>query len=635
MLGLLRTSPNFDNGAGYLFEDGSQRSYRGGSIYDNPYFTVNKNFTTDDVNRIIGYSQLSYDAFPWLNFTYRIGVDTYSDERLFRNDINSSSVQVGQAINQTINSKDINSDFLMTIKKDVSESIGLNFTVGHNYFSKDVSINRIDGQGLASPGFFNIASATAVNVSEGVTRRKLYGVFGTLTLNIAEELFLNLSARNDWSSTLPEANNSFFYPAASIGWDFTNTFNIDNPVFSYGKLRASWGQVGNDAPFAVTNNGFSQSRVRDGWTNPQGVIFPALGINAFNPNFLLGNDQLKAETTTTFEVGADLQFFNGRVGLDVTYFDATTTDAILNIDIPSASGWQQRAVNSAELRNSGIEAALTANIISSGAFNYDATLNFTRIRNQVEKLAEGIPFITIDPFGTQRIAEGEPYGIFYGTRFLRDDQGRVVINPDDGIPFEDPNEGIVGDPNPDFLLGFRNTFSYKGFRLSFLLDIRRGGDVYNGTKGVLNNFGVGAETLDRNETVVFDGVLGQVQDDGTVVPTEQVNTMEVVKGGTDGGTNFYMNYGFVNLTELTIEDGSWIRLRDLSLNYDLPSQWLDSSPFRGVSVGFIARNLFLITDYTGIDPETNLTGASSNVQGYDYFNNPNTKSYGVSVGLTF
>ncbi|MEM9673634.1 MAG: SusC/RagA family TonB-linked outer membrane protein [Bacteroidota bacterium] len=635
MLGLLRTSPNFDNGAGYLFEDGSQRSYRGGSIYDNPYFTVNKNFTTDDVNRIIGYSQLSYDAFPWLNFTYRIGVDTYSDERLFRNDINSSSVQVGQAINQTINSKDINSDFLMTIKKDVSESIGLNFTVGHNYFSKDVSINRIDGQGLASPGFFNIASATAVNVSEGVTRRKLYGVFGTLTLNIAEELFLNLSARNDWSSTLPEANNSFFYPAASIGWDFTNTFNIDNPVFSYGKLRASWGQVGNDAPFAVTNNGFSQSRVRDGWTNPQGVIFPALGINAFNPNFLLGNDQLKAETTTTFEVGADLQFFNGRVGLDVTYFDATTTDAILNIDIPSASGWQQRAVNSAELRNSGIEAALTANIISSGAFNYDATLNFTRIRNQVEKLAEGIPFITIDPFGTQRIAEGEPYGIFYGTRFLRDDQGRVVINPDDGIPFEDPNEGIVGDPNPDFLLGFRNTFSYKGFRLSFLLDIRRGGDVYNGTKGVLNNFGVGAETLDRNERVVFDGVLGQVQDDGTVVPTEQVNTIEVVKGGTDGGTNFYMNYGFVNLTELTIEDGSWIRLRDLSLNYDLPSQWLDSSPFRGVSVGFIARNLFLITDYTGIDPETNLTGASSNVQGYDYFNNPNTKSYGVSVGLTF
>ncbi|MEO0334217.1 MAG: TonB-dependent receptor, partial [Bacteroidota bacterium] len=380
---LIRTSPSFDNSAGYEFEDGTQRDYRGGSVYDNPYFTVNKNFTTDDVNRIIGYSQLSYDALPWLNFTYRVGVDTYSDERLFRNDVNSSSVQAGQAINQTINSKDINSDFLMTINKDVNETIGLNFTVGHNFYSKDVAINRIDGQGLASPGFFNMASATSVNVSEGVVRRKLYGLFGTLNLNIAEQLFFNLSGRNDWSSTLPEANNSFFYPAASVGWDFTNTFNIDNPIFSYGKLRASWGQVGNDASFAVTNNGFSQSRVRDGWTSPQGVIFPAFGLNAFNPNSLLGNDQLKAETTTTLEVGADLQFLSGRISLDVTYFDAITTDAILNIDIPSASGWMQRAVNSAELRNSGFEAALTANVINSGAFSYDATVNFTRIRNEV------------------------------------------------------------------------------------------------------------------------------------------------------------------------------------------------------------------------------------------------------------
>ncbi|MGB3589037.1 MAG: SusC/RagA family TonB-linked outer membrane protein, partial [Tunicatimonas sp.] len=637
MLGLLRTAPTFDNSAGFLFEDGTQRDYRGGSVYDNPYFTVNKNFATDDVNRIIGYSQLSYDPLPWLNFTYRLGVDTYSDERLLRNDVNSAGAQSGQAINQTINSKDINSDFLMTVNQDVSENIGLSFTLGHNFYTKDVAINRIDGQGLASPGFFNMASATSVNVSEGVTRRKLYGLFGTLTLNVAEQLFVNLSGRNDWSSTLPEANNSFFYPAASVGWDFSNTFDIDSRFFSYGKLRASWGQVGNDASFAVTNNGFSQSRVRDGWTSPFGVIFPALGLNAFNPNGLLGNDQLKAETTTTFEVGADLQFLDGRISLDVTYFDATTTDAILNVDIPSASGWVQRAVNSAELRNSGIEAALTANIINSGAFNYDATVNFTRIRNQVEKLAEGIPFITIDPFGTQRIAEGQPYGVFYGTRFLRDDQGRVVIDPDSGIPFEDPNQGIVGDPNPDFLLGFRNTFTYKGLRLSFLLDIRQGGDVYNGTKGVLNNFGVGAETLDRNERVVFDGVLGQIQDDGSVVATEQVNTQEIVKGGTGDldGVNFYQNYGFVNLTELTIEDGSWIRMRDISLSYTLPSQWLENVPFQKINVGFVARNLFLLTDYSGIDPETNLTGASSNVQGYDYFNNPNTKSYGVSVGLTF
>ncbi len=635
MLGLLRTTPSFDNSAGFLFDDGSQRAYRGGSIYDNPYFTVNKNFTTDDVNRVIGYTQLSYDALPWLNFTYRIGVDTYGDDRIFRNDVASSSVPVGQVINQTIRSTDLNSDLLMTINKDLTDKLSLSTTIGHNYYNKDVHINRIDGQGLASPGFFNIASATAVNVSEGVTRRQLYGLYGTVTLNYNSEIFINISGRNDWSSTLPEENNSFFYPATSIGWDFTQTFGINSSIFNYGKLRASWGQVGNDAPFAVTNNGFTQSRVRDGWTTPQGVIFPALGLNAFNPNATLGNTELKAETTTTIEFGGDFQFLDGRIGLDLTYFDATTTDAILNVTIPSASGWQQRAVNSAELNNKGIEAALTANVISSGDFNYDIGINFTRIRNTVEKLAEGIPFITIDPFGTQRIAEGEPYGIFFGSRFLRDDKGNMVINPVDGIPYEDPTQGIVGDPNPDFLLGFRNTVSYKGLSLSFLLDIRQGGDVYNGTKGVLNNFGVGAETLDRNETVVFPGVLGQVQTDGSVVATETPNTIAVVKGGTDGGTNYYQNYGFVNLTELTIEDGSWIRMRDVSLTYDLPSNMLSKLPFSAVNIGFTARNLFLKTDYTGIDPETNLTGDSSNVIGYDYFNNPNTKSYGVNLNITF
>ncbi|GAA0892376.1 SusC/RagA family TonB-linked outer membrane protein [Fulvivirga kasyanovii] len=635
MLGLLRTSPSFDNSAGYLFEDGSQRAYRGGSIYDNPYFTVNKNFTTDEVNRVIGYTQLSYDAAPWLNVTYRLGIDTYGDDRIFRNDVNSSSVPVGQVINMTIRSKDINSDFLVTFKKQFSEKFDFNATVGHNYYNKDIHINRIDGQGLASPGFFNIASATSVNVSEGVTRRELYGLFGTVTLNYNNQFFLNLSGRNDWSSTLPEENNSFFYPAASFGWDFTQTFGINSTFFSYGKLRASWGQVGNDAPFAVTNNGFVQSRVRDGWTTPQGVIFPALGLNAFNPNSLLGNSELKAETTTTIEFGTDLQFLDGKIGLDLTYFNATTTDAILNITIPSASGWQQRAVNSAELTNKGIEAALTASIIDNDAFTYDVGINFTRIRNKVEKLAEGIPFITIDPFGTQRIAEGEPFGIFFGSRFLRDENGQMVINPDDGMPFEDPTQGIVGDPNPDFLIGFRNTFTYKGLTLSFLLDIREGGDVYNGTKGVLNNFGVGEETLDRNERVIFPGVLGEVGSDGSITPTSTPNNIEVVKGGTDGGTNYYQNYGFVNLTELTIEDGSWIRMRDISLSYNLPSSTLSKLPFSAVSIGFTARNLFLITDYTGIDPETNLTGDSSNVIGYDYFNNPNTKSYGVNVNLTF
>lgn len=635
MLGLLRTSPNFDNSAGYQFPDGTQRAYRGGSIYDNPFFTVNKNFATDEVNRFIGYAQFTYDPTPWLNFTYRVGTDTYGDDRILRNAINSSTLQDGQVINQTIRSTDLNSDLLATVKGDLGESLNFNLTVGHNYYNKDVHINRIDGRGLASEDFFNIASAQSVTVSEGVNRRQLYGLYGTLTLNYNSQIFVNLSGRNDWSSTLPEQNNSFFYPAASLGWDFTQTFGINSSIFNYGKVRVSWGQVGNDPGFAVTSNGFSQSQVIDGWTNPNGVLFPAFGVNSFNSNGILGNQDLVAEITTTTEVGADLQFLDGKIGLDVTYFNAKTSDAILNITLPSSSGFQQRAVNSAEITNKGIEAALSASIVDNASFTYDIGVNYTRIRNEVVKLADGIDVLTIDPFGTQRVVAGFPFGTFFGTRFLRDDNGNMVIDPSNGMPYEDPTEGVVGDPNPDFLLGFRNTFTYKDFTLSFLLDIREGGDVYNGTSGVLNNFGVGKETLDRNEVVVFEGVLGETDADGNVTATSTPNDIEVVKGGTDGGTNFYSNYGFVNLTELTIQDGSWIRMRDISLSYNLPGTLLDKTPFSAANITLNARNLFLITDYTGIDPETNLTGDSSNVFGYDYFNNPNTKSYGINVNLTF
>ncbi len=644
MLGLLRTSPTFDNRNGvdpdndvsaYQFEDGRPRSYRGllgdRAIYDNPYWTIYKNFTTDDVNRLIGFAQASYDWAPWFTTTARLGVDTYSDFRKFRNDIGSGSLPAGQIINQSINSTDLNGDILGTINTSINEDLSVNGTFGWNFYRKQVDNRRDDGQGLASRGFFNAASATSVSSVERPTERELYGVYGDIRLSYKDVLFLNLTGRNDWSSTLPESNNSFFYPAAALGWAFTETLNMGNKFLPYGKLRVSYGKVGNDALFALTSSGFSQARVRDGWTNPNGVIFPALGTNSFIPDGQLGNEQLKPEFTTTFEVGADLRFWGGKITADITYYHALSQDVINLVDIARSSGFLRRAINTGEIENEGIEAAITATLIETRGFSYDLGLNFNKYTTIVNAIAPGLNVITIDPFGTQRIQQGEPFGIFFGTRFLRDDQGRMVIDPSDGLPLQNPVDGKVGDPTPDFTLGIRNTFTYKGLQLSFLLDIKQGGDVYNGTKGVLNNFGVGIETLDREERVVFPGVLADAEGN----PTDQVNTIEVVKGGFDQGANFYQNYGFVNLDELTVEDASWVRLRDLNVSYSLPAKLLANLPFETVRFGFSARNLFLITDYTGIDPETNLTGDSSNVFAYDYFNNPNTRSYGVNLNITF
>ncbi|MBX2840519.1 MAG: SusC/RagA family TonB-linked outer membrane protein [Flammeovirgaceae bacterium] len=656
MLGLLRTTPTFDNANGhgndghdfedaYLFKDGTPRSYRGqksngGAIYDNPLFTVNRNYQTDEVNRFIGYAFLGYDITPWMTLSYRLGVDTYADFRKFRSDIGSGTLAGGQIINQEYSNKDLNGDLLLTINKELTSDLNLNATIGHNTYRKTTDNRRIDGQGLASLGFFNMASPNSFAVSELPTEKQLYGVFADLRFSYKNQFFLNVTGRNDWTSTLSNDNNSFFYPAVAGGWAFTETLGWnDSPILPYGKLRVSWGKVGNDAPFGKTTKiTYYQSRVRDGWTTPNGVLFPAFGTNSFLPNQFLGNPDLRPEFTTTFEVGTDLRFWNGRITADITYYQALTEDIILDVELPRSSGKISRAQNSGEIENKGIEVALNANLIKSpSSFNYDIGVNFTKYTSIVNKLAEGLEVITIDPFGTQRIQAGEPYGIFYGTRFLRNDQGTVIIDPSSGMPLEAPTSAKVGDPTPDFLLGFRNTFTYKGLTLSFLLDFRKGGDVYNGNSGVLKNFGVSAETLDRNEKVVFDGVLRDPGlDDGNGVQIGgEANNIEVVKGGTDGGTNYYSNYGFTGLDELTIQDGSWIRLRDLTISYNFPGAMFENNFIENLTIGFTARNVFLITDYTGIDPETNLTGDASNVLGYDYFNNPNTKGYGVNLNLTF
>ncbi len=639
MLGLLRTPASFDNSAGYWLPgsgETQQRSYRGG-IYDNPFFTVNENFATDEVNRFLGYLQLNYFLTDWLSFKYRVGADTYGDDRIFRGAIGSSGAPNGEVIDMQVRNSTYNTDFIVNFNKKFN-AVTVDVSVGHNFFDNDVHIQRVVGNGLAFPEFFNISSASSVLSTENIEKRRLHGFYLTATVDYEGQFFINLSGRNDRSSTLPLENNSFYYPAISAGWDAVQTLNLTSPMLNYGKIRVSWGQVGNDPGFALTRNRFKQAEVYDGWTLGSGVSFPGFGTNGFESNGILGNNELKAEITTTIEFGTDLRLYKDRIGLDLTYFNALTEDALLNVTIPFSSGYSERTLNSAIIRNKGIEAVLTAEIVRKKDFVYEASANFTRLRNEVERLAPDLEVIRLDPFGSQRVVAGHPFGTFFGTQFLRDDAGNMVIDRATGLPFADPEEGVVGDPNPDFLLGLRNTFSYKGFTFSFLLDIRQGGDVYNGTKGVLNFFGRGAETLDREDRIVFDGVLGDRNEDGSITITGEANDIEIVKGGTAaGGTNpnFYTNYGFVNLTELNIEDGSWMRLRDVSINYQIPAKWLEKVPFGAASVTLSARNLFLITDFTGIDPETNLSGSSSNVFGYDYFNNPNTRSYGVNVNVTF
>ncbi|HRK53180.1 MAG TPA: SusC/RagA family TonB-linked outer membrane protein [Cyclobacteriaceae bacterium] len=647
-LGLYRNTPTFDAGNGktgqeaaddpstYELPDGSQRSYRAG-IYDSPYWTVAKNQFDDNVNRIIGNVNLKYEITPWLQATYKIGLDHYTDKTKGFADVKSAAFPTGTIVNLDINSTDINSDLLFIVNKDINEDLNLNAVFGHNYYTFDYYTDFAQGTDFGSPGFSNISNAATVTATEGWNRKKINGVMADIKFDYRNFLFLNLTGRNDWSSTLPSDNNSFFYPAAALGVDVTEAFGIgtNSPFLSYAKLRGSWGQVGNDAPTFVTRSYFNSATAGgDGFI--AGIGFPAFGTNAFERSNTLGNDKLKAELTTTYEFGGEFKFFNGRLGFDYTYYNSETVDQIININISNTTGFGGLIANAGTIENKGHELLITGTPVKAGDFSWNIEVNFTKYESLVKELAPGTDRIFLAGFtsASSNVIAGKPYGAIYGNAFQRNDEGKLVIGPN-GWPNVDPaGDKYLGDPTPDWIAGIRNTFSFKGLSLSALLDIRQGGDIWNGTGGILNTFGTSKKSGDERETrgYVFDGVLA----DANGNPTEGINNIPVDFANPADGVagNKWNRYGFGGLVEENIQDGSWIRLRQLTLAYQIPPSILSKLGISKASFSVQGRNLWLKTDYDGIDPETNLTGASNGI-GLDYFNMPNTKSYGATLNVTF
>jgi TonB-linked SusC/RagA family outer membrane protein len=653
-LTLFRNTPTFDVAKGYTngrdaandrsvyqFDNGDQRSYRGG-VYDSPFWVVNKAPFEDNVHRIIGNTSLQFKATENLSFSYKLGIDYYSEQINSAFDINSATLRDGQVNQVARNSRNLNSTFLVNYNTTFGDNFGLTLTGGHEFFSVDIFTQQTLGTELNVPGFYHISNANTIQGFQGITEKQVHGVLGTATLSWDETVFLNVSGRNDWSSILDPDNNSFFYPSASLGWVFTESLGMSgSSTLSFGKLRASYGQVGNDGGLAFvysTDNYYSGADWGgDGFISTD-TQFPAFGVNAFDRNNLLGNSKLKAELTTTLEFGVDLQFFNGRLGLDLTYFDALTTDAIIAVDLPPSTGNNSFVQNAAEISNKGWEAVISATPIElNNGFSWDMNFNFTAIENVVEKLAPGVETISLEGFvsTTSRAVAGEPFGSIYGAKFLRNGDGKLVVDGNTGWPIQDPVEGVIGDPNPDWLLGFRNTFSYKGLRLSALLDIRQGGDMWNGTYGVLKTFGMAEITGEQREIkgYVFDGVVNTGTDENPVYVENDI-PVDFYDPNTGVGQNKWNRYAFGGLPEENMQDASWVRLREVSLSYSMPSSVLRNVFLEDVTFSLMARNLALWTEYNGIDPETNLTGATNGI-GLDYFNNPNTRSFNFTLNVTF
>ncbi len=653
LLGLYRTPASFDNSNGlgtsardnalaYEFADRSQRNYRGGGGYDNPYWVLNNAPGEEEVHRVFGNFKTNYAVNNWVNFGLNVGVDVTQDKRKQSFEIGSRTNQFGRIIIDNFLTRQSDVNLFVTGDGDLTEDFSFNYLLGANWFSFVRDQENKVGVGLLFPGFMDISNTATITGLEDKTRYRSMGIFANTQIGWKRMLYLNFSARQDYDSRLRDpakefnANDiSFFYPSVSGSFIFTEVLP-KNKILSFGKIRASWAKVGAPPPVSYsTSTSYEVAGIGGGWGN--GITFPINGITSFELDNLSGNASLKPEITTTKEYGIDLRFFGNRLTLDAAYFESDVDDAILNASLPASSGFTSKWVNAGVMTSSGIEITLGAKPIVSDNFNWNTTINWSKSETIVESLAPGIERLFLAGFGTAGtyLVEGLPYGAIVGGAYLREEAGTasdtslsipggaIVIDPATGYQAVDNTQRVIGDPNPDFILGWNNSFTYKNLTLNFLLDWKKGGDVWNGTAWALSFFGRSQLTADtREETpIVLDGVL----------PDGSPNNIPIVRD-----RSYWTSAvgGFGSVGEQFVDDGGWLRLRELSLSYNFSKDLFKNILIESAYVTFTGRNLWIDTDYNGVDPETSLTG-NGNGQGFDYFNNPSTKSYMFKVGFNF
>jgi hypothetical protein len=404
--------------------------------------------------------------------------------------------------------------------------------------------------------------------------------------------------------------------------------------FSFGKIRYSYSQVGISPVSYATRSTFGTQTYTDGFTN--GLTFPyAGGVNGMGISNTLLSGDLNPERQVGNEVGLNVNLWKGLIDLDYTYYNQKSTDLLLFLPTPRSSGYAAKYTNAGEMTNQGHEIYMSINAIRKDDFQWSIGLNWAKNISEVTALAPGVEEVSIEAafssIGSFAIV-GEPLGVFYGTRWDRvdmNDNNSTMLIQSNGLPAINAQSGNVGSPLPNWLGGLRNTFTYKRWGMSFLFDFRNGGDVYNGTFARLNNLGRTEESADRERSFTIPGVYQE----GTIINGVDVSG-EQNKTPVSARTYWRSYNGDAGgASEQFVETVNWVRLRDLSLNYSIPVQ--DSKVFNSINLSFTARNLWLSTNYKGVDPETSLTGAGSNIGGFDYFNNPGSKSFMFGASFTF
>jgi TonB-linked SusC/RagA family outer membrane protein len=633
----------------YRNPDGSTFNWNN-SYYSNPYFTAYENTVAQHKNRFIGNVDLNYKIIDGLSANFRTGTDYYNDLRKIKVAYGTNGTPFGSYEEDAYTVNETNTEARLQYTKKLSQDFSLDALIGGNIGTILNENNDQRAPKLAVAGLYTLSNSRDPLVSSNsYNKLKTYSYFASAQIGFKNYAFLNLTGRNDWSSTLPRASLSYFYPSVNGSLILSEALDLKSDVLSYLKLRGGWSKVGKATdPYQLINTfDFRAPFV----TNPANVANPQQTASTIdlNPN-------LKPETTTSGEAGIEAGFFKDRVRLDVSVYNTNSFNQILKVDVSPSTGYSQKLINGGSINNKGLEVQLGVTPIKTKDFNWDINVNYSRNKSKVISLydAGNLQSYILGTDGTiQTIAApGLPYGALFGTSYQRDASGQIIVG-DDGTPAFNSTNKYLGKYTPDWLGSINNSFSYKGINLSFLVDARIGGSVYSGTNATGTYTGVLASTLPgrgaangglnyyypgndntKPAVPVSGGASAPV---GATVYDDGIIAKGVKADGTANTTvvpasSYYKS--LYNIDEAFVYSASYVKLREVKIGYTFPSQWVKGIGLQSATVSLVGRNLWIIhKNVPNIDPETAFN--TGNGQGLEDLTLPTVRNIGFNINLKF
>jgi TonB-linked SusC/RagA family outer membrane protein len=605
-----------------LNADGTQQLYRT-PARNNPYWLLANTGLNDKLDRLLPTVSFVYNPFSWLSLTERVGADIYNDQLNYHENIGviegNSQYDDGRIYSRTYQNLNINHDFIAHAHKDFNSDWYGDLLVGNNIFSSYNSNNFVQGTGLSIPGFYNMGNASSVTNTYQYFEKRKVGFYGQASAEWRKMITLTLTGRYDGSSVLSQSHQFYTYGSASAGFIFTQLLNMStNPVLNFGKIRAAYSSVGDDAvsPYSLTN-----PYIQDGQSTPIGnIIFPYNGENGYTLTTTYAFP-IKNETIKEFEGGIETHWAHDRITFDATYYDKKSTNLLTSgVPYSPATGYPDANQNAGSIDNKGVELELGLTPVKTRDLTWHIDVNWTKNTNKVIELAPGVPYLQFAGFTDPGIYAfaNQAYGVIYGTHYQRNAQGQMLID-DNGYPVVAQTVDPIGNVTPKWIGGLSNNLTYKAFSFQFTLDMKHGGQVINFDDHYLDAYGTSKRTAARDQYKVLPGVNEN---------TGKSNTVQIQTGQE------YFQEDYSTVDETSVEDASFLKLRTVGLAYNFAQDMLKGSLFKTLTLTATGTNFILYKNYQGSDPEVSLNG-SGNGQGFGNFTAPSSHSFIVGIRATF